>query len=103
MAGSPDGRQENTISTRTRLAAGLCALSVALLFGGLGEPVATADTETGDAVSGTQGVGGQGEEPGTTETDPTEGTLGETGGDAGGLIGPMALGGRPTARRPRRQ
>ncbi len=84
----------------------------------LGEPVATADTETDDAVSDTQGVGDQGEEPGTTETEPTEGTPGagvvdtlpklfevsdtdpqptsdqaETQGEPGGLIGPMALGG----------
>ena len=70
-AGSPDGRQEITISTRTRLAASLCALSVALLFGGFGGPVATAGAETGDAVSDTPAVGDQGQEPGTTEAEPT--------------------------------
>jgi hypothetical protein len=117
-AGSPDGRQENTISTHRRLAVGLCALSVALLFGGFGEPVAVADTESGDAVSHTANVGAQGEEPGTTETEPTGGTSGagvadtlpellgifgtdpqppsdhgETPEESGGLAGPMALGG----------
>jgi hypothetical protein len=119
VAGSPDGRQENTISTHRRLAVGLCALSVALLFGGFGEPVAVADTEPGgDAVSDTAGVGDQGEEPGATETEPTGGTPGagvadtlpqllgvfgtdpqppsdhgETPEVSGGLTGPMALGG----------
>jgi hypothetical protein len=119
VAGSPDGRQENTISTHRRLAVGLFALSVALLFGGFGEPVAVADTEPGDAVSATVGVGDEGEEPGTTEAEPTGGTPGagvadtlpgllgmlgtdpqppsdhggETQEGPGGLTGPMALGG----------
>src|SRR3954471_16334050 len=83
VAGTPDVRQENTISTHRRLAVGLCALCVALLFGGFGEPVAVADPETGDPVNDTQDVGEQGEGPGTTVAEPTEGTLGA----------PMALNG----------
>ena len=70
-ASSPDGRQEITISTRTRLAASLCALSVALLCGGFGGSLATADAETGDTVSDTPAVGDQGQEPGTTGAEPT--------------------------------
>lgn len=82
--GSPGAWQENTIDTRRRLAAGLCVLSLVLLFGGFGETVATADSETGDSVSdaggsigdaagsissgtegsvnGTEGFGGEGEQ-----------------------------------------
>lgn len=74
--GSPDGRRENTIGTRRRLAAGLCALSVALLFGGFGAPVATADTEADGSISDTQSPGDQREDVVTTETEPTEGTGG---------------------------
>lgn len=76
MCGSPDGRQENTINTRRRLAAGLCALSLALLFGGFGGPVATADTETDSSISDTQDPGDQGEDVVTSQTEPTEGTGG---------------------------
>ncbi|MDT5005665.1 MAG: hypothetical protein QOJ24_2841 [Mycobacterium sp.] len=117
-AGSPDGRQENTISTRMRLAAGLCALSVALLFTGLGGPVATAETDADGSISNTH------DHVGAAETGPVEGPVetnvvdtipellgalgadpqtpsqdGEThdGGEVpkgpGGLTGPMALGG----------
>ena len=61
------------MSTRRRLAAGLCVLSVALLCGGFGETVATADTETDSSISDTQGLGDrQGEGVVTTETEPTE-------------------------------
>jgi hypothetical protein len=109
-AGSPDGWQVNTMSTRRRLAAGFCVLSVALLCGGLGETVATADTETDSSISDTQGLGDhQGEDVVTTETEPTELLValgaepyaipagGETqdGGETheeSGLTGPMAIG-----------
>ena len=61
------------MSTRRRLAVGLCVLSVALLCGGVGETVATADTETDSSISDTQGLGDrQGEDVVTTETEPTE-------------------------------
>jgi hypothetical protein len=89
VAGSPDGRQEITISTRTRLAAGLCALSVALLFGGFGEPVAVADTGTGGSVGGTHDPGGQGEDGVTTETEPTEGTEGTEGPSGTSIVGTL--------------
>ncbi len=89
-AGSPGGWQENTIDTRRRLAAGLCVLSLVLLFGGFGETVATADSEAGDSisgtpgsigdtdgsVSGTEGLGSDSEQVGTTEAEPTGGTGG---------------------------
>jgi hypothetical protein len=99
------------------LAAGLFVISVALLFGGLGEPVATADTETDGTVSQTQGLGDQGEHADTTESEPTESTpatgvvdtipeliaaldtepnstsdYGVTHQEPGGLTGPMAIG-----------
>jgi hypothetical protein len=97
-----------------RLAAGLCALAVALLFAGLGGPVARAETGADGSIS----LGGQGE-AGATETGPIEtnvvdtipellGALGadphtpsqdgethdggETQEAPGGLTGPMALG-----------
>lgn len=53
--GSPGGWQENTIITRRRLAAGLCALSLVLLFGGFGETVASADSDPGNSISDTAG------------------------------------------------
>lgn len=92
------------MSTRRRLAAGLCVLSVALLCGGVGETVATADTETDSSISDTQGLGDhQGEDVVTTETEPTELLValgaepsstpdgGETH-EESGLTGPMAIG-----------
>ena len=114
--GSPGAWQENTINTRRRLAAGLCVLSLVLLFGGFGGTVATADAETGDSVSdaggsigdaagsisgtkgsvsGTEGFGGKGEQAGTAETEPPAGGTPEPGDNyeaSGGLTGPMALG-----------
>ena len=101
-----DGWQENLIRTRKRrLAAGLFVLSVALLFGGLGDPVATADTETDGTVSETQGLGDQGEHAVTTESDTVPELIvalgtephstsgnGETHQEPGGLTGPMAIG-----------
>jgi hypothetical protein len=113
-AGSPDGRQENTISTRMRLAAVLCALSVALLFTGLGGPVATAETnadgsqnEVGAAESGpVEGpvetnvvdtipelLGALGAEPQTPAPEGETHEGGEPQEGPGGLTGPMALGG----------
>jgi hypothetical protein len=99
--GSPDGRQENTISTRTRLAAGLCALSVALLFGGFGEPVASADSDTDGSISDTHDPGGQGEDGVTTETGPTEPSGGSDGPAGPNIVDTLpellgALGADPT-------
>src|SRR6478752_7263061 len=73
-ASSPDGRQEITISTRTRLAASLCALSVALLCGGFGGPLASFATDP---------------HPPSQDGETHEG--GETQEAPGGLTGPMAL------------
>ena len=98
------------------MAVGLCVLSIVFLFGGFGETVATADTETDGSISDTHGVGGQGEDV-TTATEPTEsapgtgsvGTvpellaafdidpqstsdLGEPHEESTGLTGPMAIG-----------
>lgn len=101
--GSPGAWQENTINTRRRLAAGLCVLSLVLLFGGFGETVATADSETGDSVSdaggsigdaagsisGTEGsVSGT---AGTAETEPPSGgTVGTGFPDTYGDLGSSA-------------
>ena len=101
-----------------RLAAGLCALAVALLFAGLGDPVATAETDADGSSLGSQN------EVGAAESGPVEGPVetnvvdtipellgsfatdphtlsqdgethdgGETQEPPGGLIAPMALGG----------
>ena len=86
-AGSPGGWQEITIDTRTRVAAGLCVLSLAVLSCGFGEAVATADSEAGDSISGTPDSIGGTDRLGsdseqvisTPETEPTGG-IGDTGG-----------------------
>jgi hypothetical protein len=64
------------MSTRRRLAAGICVLSVALLAAGFGSAVAIADPETGDSVSGTEG-----QQAGQTATEPTGSTPGAGGVD----------------------
>jgi hypothetical protein len=62
------------MSTRRRLAAGICVLSVALLAAGFGSAVAIADPETGGSVSGTEGQ--QAGETATGSTGSTAGTGG---------------------------
>jgi hypothetical protein len=57
------------------LAAGLCALSVALVFGGFGVPPAAADTETDASVSDAQGVGNPAPEAGTADAEPGAGSV----------------------------
>jgi hypothetical protein len=64
------------MSTRRRLAAGICVLSVALLAAGFGSAVAIADPDTGDSVSGTEG-----QQAGGTATEPTGSTPGTGGVD----------------------
>jgi hypothetical protein len=108
MAGSPSGRQENTISTHRRLAAGLCALSIVVLTTGFGSAVALADSETGESqepaktgtTAGTFGTGTQDTVPqliGTVfDTGPQistdhEATNSETNSVPSGMTGPMAL------------
>lgn len=76
--GCPHGRQENDISTYARLAAGLCVLSVVLVFGGFGGTTAVADTETDGAVSDAHGLSDADQaehEVGSTPTESGETTV----------------------------
>jgi hypothetical protein len=83
--GCPHGRQENDITVYARLASGLCALSIVLVFGGLGGPVAAADTESDKSdkpVSESQGSAGtetkvESSPPSSTLT-TVHSTIGET-------------------------
>jgi hypothetical protein len=73
------------MSTRMRLAAGVCALSVALLSAGPGGPVATAETDADGSISNTN-------DPQSPSQDGETHDGGETQEAPGGLTGPMALG-----------
>jgi hypothetical protein len=57
-----------------RIAAGLCALSVALVFGGFGGPVAAADTEADGSLGDTHGLTDTHPATGTAEFESTSGT-----------------------------
>ena len=69
--GCPRGRQENDITKQGRFAACLCAISVALIFGGFGGAVAAADTEKDASLSDTHDLGEPDPQVGTGEVDPT--------------------------------
>src|SRR5262245_1833332 len=72
VAGAPDGREETMMNTRSRVGAAFCVLFLALIFGGFGQSVATADTETGSSVGGTQAPANKGDDAGKTEAGKTE-------------------------------
>jgi hypothetical protein len=73
--GCPRGRQENDITRYARLAAGLCVLSVTLVFSGLGGTIAAADTETDGSVSDVHGVDDAEQQVDTTPSESTDTTV----------------------------
>lgn len=68
--GCPRGRQEIDIARYGRVAAGLCVLSVVLVFGGFGQTVATADTEPDPPPAETHESGEPTPDVGQLETEP---------------------------------
>ena len=121
MGGCPRARREDDITNHGRLAACLCAISIAFAVCGVGGPVAAADTESDGSVSDTHGLGdtdqktgaeqvdapGSPAEPGVVSTLPSlfggldggsvfgseDGAREEGHEGSAGLTGPMALGG----------
>jgi len=67
--GCPRARRESDITNHGRLAACLCAISIAFAVCAIGGPVAAADTESDGSVSDTNGLGDTDHETGTEQVD----------------------------------